>query len=244
MLELFWSTNLSAANLSRYIEFENLAGAQALAAKGAFIATLPHYGNWEWLGAACALCVKPGTVIMQEFKNSLLDPIFKRLRELPGHEFIPQERGVLKLYRALRKGSPIALLIDLTLPPREGAVVIDCFGLKASLTAAHVWLSKQTGAPIMVAHCQPLPEGRYRIVFHPAIYPTADMTDQQVAQQCWDIVQLTIEKDPAPWLWMYKHWRYRPSGDGQPYPFYAQTSPRFDKLIAAPDRPDHQGNPA
>ena len=243
MLELFWSSNLSAANLSRYVEFENLAETQALAAKGAFIVTVPHYGNWEWLAAACAWSVKPGKIIMQEFKNSRLDRIFRHLRELSGHELIPQERGVLKLYKALRKGYPIALLIDLTLPPREGAVVIE-LRIEGVSTAAHVWLSRQTGAPIMVGHCQPLPGGRYRVVFHPAIYPTADMTDQEVAQKCWDIVQPTIEKDPAPWLWMYKHWRYRPSVAGQSYPLNAQTSPRFDKLIAASDPPDRRGNPA
>ena len=235
MLELFWSPNLSAQNLSHYVEMENLDEVKALADRGPLIVAVPHYGNWEWLSAACAYKVKPGTIIMQEFKNSLLDPIFRTLREHSGHELIAQERGVLKLYKALRRGGAIALLLDLTLPPREGAVVIDCFGLKTSVTAAHVWLSKQTGAPIVVGHSQPMPDGRYRVVFYPPIFPADQASDREIAQNCWNLVEPAIARDPAPWLWMYKHWRYRPTVTRQRYPDYAQSSPRFDRLIAASD---------
>ena len=232
MLELFWSANVNAENLSRYVEMENLPEVKGLADAGPLIVAVPHYGNWEWLSAACAYKVKPGTIIMQQFKNSRLDPIFRSLREHSGHELIAQERGVLKLYKALRRGGAIALLLDLTLPPREGAVVIDCFGLKTSVTAAHAWLSKQTGAPIVVGHCEPLKDGRYRVVFHSPIRPAAEDSDQEIAQKCWDLVEPVIARNPAPWLWMYKHWRYRPAVSDRLYPFYAQSSPRFDKLIA------------
>ncbi len=233
MLELFWSINLDAENLGRYVEMENLAEIKAIAQRGPLIVAVPHYGNWEWLSAACAYQVTPGTIIMQQFKNSLLDSIFRTLRQRSGHELIPQERGVLKLYKALRRGGATAILLDLTLPPREGAVVIECFGLKTSVTAAHAWLSKQTGAPIVVAHSQPLSKNRYRVVFHPAIVPTAENTEQEIAQRCWDLVEAAIIEQPAPWLWMYKHWRYQPAATDRSYPFYAQGSPRFDKLAAA-----------
>ena len=151
-----------------------------------------------------------GTIISQEFKNSLLDPIFKNLREQSGHELIPRERGIVRLYKVLRRRGRTALLVDLTVPPSQGAVAIECFGLKTSVTSAHAWLNERTGIPIIPAHCEPLPNGRYRLIFHPKISNTVGMTHQQIAQACWNSFEPYVRKNPAPWLWMYKHWRYRP----------------------------------
>jgi lauroyl/myristoyl acyltransferase len=115
--------------------------------------------------------------------------------------------------------------------PTQGAVAIDCFGLKTSVTSAHVWLHEQTGVPIIPAHCEPLPDGRYRLIFHPKIECTREMTHQQIAQACWNSFEPYVRKNPAPWLWMYKHWRYKPANAGRLYPFYANPFRRFDELL-------------
>ena len=128
-----------------------------------------HYSNFEWLSLACGFLDLKGTIISQEFKNSSLDPVFKRLREQSGHELVPRERGIMRLYKVLRRKGRTALLVDLTVPPSQGAVAIDCFGLETSVTSAHAWLHEQTGVPIVPAHTEPLPGGCYRLVFHPKI---------------------------------------------------------------------------
>ena len=170
---------------------------------------------------------------MQPFKNSVLDPIFKKLREQSGHQLVPRERGIMRLYKVLRRKGRTALLVDLTVPPTQGAVVIDCFGLQTCVTSAHAWLHEQTGVPVIPAHCEPLPGGRYRIVFHRKIDMKPGMTHEQFAQACWDSFEPYVRKNPSPWLWMYKHWRYRPSDAPRAYPFYANIEPRFDKLVRA-----------
>jgi lauroyl/myristoyl acyltransferase len=191
-----------------------------------------HYSNFEWLSIAGGYAGIIGTIISQEFKNELLDPVFKAIRERPGHEFVPRQHGIVRLYKALRRKRTTALLVDLTIPPSQGAVVIECFGLKTSVTLAHAWLHARTGVPIIPAHCEPLPEGRYRVVFHPHIKSAPGMTHQEVAQACWDSFEPYLRKHPAPWLWMYKHWRYRPLEADRPYPFYAHNSPPFNRLMA------------
>jgi lauroyl/myristoyl acyltransferase len=244
MLEFLWSPRLNVQNISRYVDIVNADEIERLCRPGPFIMAIYHYSNWEWLGMACGYDRIHGTVISQEFSNSLLDPIFKNLRELPGHEFIPQRRGVIRMYKALKRNKGAALLVDLTLPPREGAVVIDCFGLKTSVTAAHAWLHKQTGVPIFPVHTEPLPGGRYRVVFHQTIRDAQGKSEQEIAQMCWDGFQPYLETNPTPWLWMYKHWRYKPSKTDRHYPFYSQTLPRFDRMIAAPDSGMEASEPA
>ena len=232
MLDLLWSRRLTAQNFTRYIELENFDEiARSTGQQRSFIMATYHYSNFEWLSMACGYSGVTGTIIAQEFKNSLLDPIFKKIRERCGHEFIPRDGGIVRLYKVLRRKGTTALLVDLTVPPNQGAVVINCFGLKTSVTSAHAWLHEQTGAPIIPAHCEPLPDGRYRIIFHPKIEVTPEMTHQQIAQACWNSFELYVRKNPAPWLWMYKHWRYRPVNADRPYPFYANFLPRFEEML-------------
>jgi Kdo2-lipid IVA lauroyltransferase/acyltransferase len=169
----------------------------------------------------------------------LLDPIFKKLREQSGHELIPRERGLVRLYKVLRRKGRTALLVDLTVPPSQAAVAIDCFGLKTSVTSAHAWLHERTGVPIVPAHCEPLSDGRYRIIFHRKIEATAEMTHQQIAQACWDSFEPYVRKNPAPWLWMYKYWRYRPAKPDRLYPFYSHDAPRFEEILQRDDVRTH-----
>src|SRR5437867_1322710 len=232
MVDLLWSPRLTQTNFSRYIELQNFEEmALAIGPERSMIVACYHYGNFEWLSLAGGFLELKGTIISQEFKNSLLDPIFKKLREQSGHELVPRERGIIRLYKALRRKARTALLVDLTVPPSQGAVVIDCFGLKTSVTSAHAWLNERTGIPIIPAHCEPLPNGRYRLIFHPKINNTVGMTHQQIAQACWNSFEPYVRKNPAPWLWMYKHWRYLPANPDRLYPFYANFDRPFEEML-------------
>ena len=232
MLDLLWSPRLTAKNFSNYIELENLEETARYGPEGSIMIACFHYSNFEWLSLACGFLGLRGTIISQEFKNSLLDPIFKQLRQQSGHELVARQGGIVRLYKVLRRKGRTALLVDLTLHPKMPSVAIDCFGLKTSVTSAHAWLNEQTGAPIIPAHTEPLSNGRYRLVFHPKI-ETAGRDYQQIAQACWDSFEPYVRTNPAPWLWMYKHWRYKPANADRPYPFYSRPHRRFDKRIAA-----------
>src|SRR5882724_7253256 len=233
MLDLLWSPRLTQENFSQYIDLENFEEtARDTGPERSLMIACYHYSNFEWLSLACAFLGLRGTIISQEFKNSLLDPIFRNLRQQSGHELVPRQGGIVRLYKVLRRKGRTALLVDLTLHPKMPSVAIDCFGLKASVTSAHAWLNEQTGAPIIPAHTEPLANGRYRLVFHPKI-ETAGRSYQQIAQACWNSFEPYVRKNPAPWLWMYKHWRYKPATADRPYPFYARTHGRFDKQISA-----------
>ena len=234
MIDLFWSPRLTQENFSQFIELQNFGEtARDTGPERSLMIACYHYSNFEWLSLACGFLDLKGTIISQEFKNPSLDPIFKKLREQSGHELVPRDRGIMRLYKVLRRKGRTALLVDLTVPPSQGAVAVNCFGLKTSITSAHAWLHERTGVPIVPAHCEPLANGRYRLVFHPKIANTADMTHQEIAQACWNSFEPYVRKNPAPWLWMYKHWRYRPANPDRPYPFYANFYRPFENMLAA-----------
>lgn len=232
VIDFLWSPNLTREIFSRYIELQNFEEAsRGTGPERGLIVVCYHYSNFEWASMACGFAGLNSTIIAQEFRNPLLDPIFSKIREQAGHELIPRKRGIVRLYKVLGRNGSTALLVDLTVRPRQGGVAIDCFGLKKSVPSAHAWLHERTGAPIVPAHCEPLPDGRYRVIFHPKIDNTAGMTHQQIAQACWDSFEPYVRRNPAPWLWMYKHWRYEPANSTRPYPFYANVSRRFEEIL-------------
>jgi KDO2-lipid IV(A) lauroyltransferase len=229
MLDLMWSPRLTRDNFRRYIELEKFPDLNP--GEGAIIVCY-HYSNFEWLSLACGYIGQTGTILAQEFKNPLLDPIFRYWREQSGHSFIARTGGVIRLYKVLRRGGKTAMLVDLTVPAGTSAVAINCFGLRTSVTAAHAWLQQGSGAALIPAHCEPLPRGRYRIVFHPRIQLGANASLRQIAQACWDSFEPVVRADPSPWLWMYKHWRYRPLSTDRDYPFYASPHHKFEPMLA------------
>jgi len=234
MVDLLWSPRLTQQNLSQYIDLENFEETvRDTGPERSLMIACYHYSNFEWLSLACGFLDLKGTIISQEFKNSSLDPIFKRLREQSGHQLVPRERGIMRLYKVLRRKGRTAMLVDLTVPPGQSAVAINCFGLETSVTSAHAWLHERTGVPIVPAHTEPLPGGCYRLVFHPRIANTAGMTHQQIAQACWNSFEPYVRQNPAPWLWMYKYWRYRPANPDRPYPFYSNFYRPFENMVEA-----------
>ena len=234
MLDFFWSPRLTSQNFSRYVEFENRErwDEEDTRPGKPVIVGCYHYSNFEWLSIVSAFAGLEGVVIAQQFKNPLLDPIFLKLRQRSGHRVAPRKGAVMHLYRALRRGERFALLVDLTISAKLPTVAIKCFGLERCVTFAHVWLHQRTGAPLINVHCEPLPGGRYRVVFHPRIEFPAGASLQEMAQACWDQFEPVVRKNPAPWLWMYKHWRYRPlAANLAAYPFYANISEDFERRL-------------
>lgn len=235
MLDLFWSPRLNQDNFLEYFEVEGEERARKdIAPSNSCIVGAFHYGNFEWLSLACGWGGFPSAITTQELKNPLLDRFFQELRERSGHTTIPRRGAVVRLYRTLREKGRIALLVDTTLPPHQPTVVIECFGLKTIVTVAHAWMQERTGAPIIPLFCEPLPDGRYRVVFHPKVQLPEGATHQEIAQACWDSFEPVVRRNPAPWLWMYKHWRYRPAG-ATGYPFYSNESPAFEQIASRPN---------
>jgi lauroyl/myristoyl acyltransferase len=236
MLDLFWSPRLTRENFRRYIELSGVEESRSeMGPGGSCIFGVFHYSNFEWLGLSYAWLGFNAAIVAEELKNPLLDEFFAELREQSGHEIVPRQGAIVRLYKVLRKRGRIALFVDTTLPAHHPTVVIECFGLKTMITVAHAWLQEQTGAPLIPAYCEPLPGGRYRLVALPKVTVRPGATHQEIAQACWDSFAPIVRRNPAPWLWMYKHWRYKPVDARRPYPFYSQESPFFEQIASRPN---------
>jgi len=235
MLDLFWGRRLTASNWRRYIEVEGDTDTfrREAQAHGA-VSMCIHWGCFEWASHAVGFLGVPTLIVAETFKNPRLSAVFNGSREISGHTIIPQENSMIRLLKVVKRKGAAGMLVDLTLHPNQAAVPIDAFGRKMCVTFMHAVLAQRGGARMVPVDGIPLPDGRCRIVIHPALPIPPDATVQEIAQACWDFYESRIRERPELYLWAYKHWRYRPRAAApEDYPFYANVSGAFEKLLEA-----------
>jgi KDO2-lipid IV(A) lauroyltransferase len=233
MLDLFWGVNLTKENFERYIEVQFEVAEAGGRMKNGGIWITPHYGNFEWVALMTGFRGTPLHVVAQDFKNPYLTKLFSKRREHSGHEVIPSERAMIRLLKVLKRGGNAAFMSDLTVKPGKAATVIECFGLKTCVTLLHAVLVDRTGLPVVFGIAIQRPDGTYlmKALEGPELADGASL--QEITQVCWDVFEPHLREFPEPWLWMYKHWRFRPRGEeGERYPAYANHSKAFDKVAA------------
>lgn len=231
-MDLFWSRNLNRENYRTLVnyEYDDQKICREAIDNGAICLT-PHYSNFEWLALCYAFQGPAITIIAQDFKNPYLTKVFRNFREQSGHQLIPQKQAMIRLLKLIKSGKSTALLPDLKMPPGDFSVISRIFGLPVSTTPLHAMLAQRTGAPLLPAICLPEPDGSYRMRVMKPIEFAPDASFAEIVQGCWDVFEPIISENPAPWLWMYKHWRYKSPGSNKEFPDYANESGAFNKML-------------
>ena len=232
MLDLFWAPKLTPENAGRYIV---LAGESPIRkyveAKRGTVAFTSHHGNFEWGSLGLGFSGVRGSIVAEDFKNPLLTGIFNKLREHSGQKIIPQNASLLRMLKAVKRGDSVGLLIDLNVPPSQASLAINAFGLKMCVTGLHTAIAHRTGAPVFPFSTDPRDDGTCRVMFHPQMSFPPNASILEMTQQCWNVIENIVTDDPSRWMWAYKHFRYKPKNGGGNYPFYANTSGNFEKVL-------------
>jgi lauroyl/myristoyl acyltransferase len=229
-LELFWTRHLNRKNVHRHIRFADEKRFEAMLnskQERPVIGVTVHFGNFEWGSAFFGLRGYDGYVLMQRFKNNRLTALFQELREVSGQKSVTQEISMLRFFKALKRGVPVGILIDLTLKMSEPGLILRTFGLCMRSTMMHAALQQRTECPILPFITIPEKRGYVVHILDPIEF-SACASREEIAQACWDRFEPVIRERPELWLWGYKHWRYQPPVHGERYPFYAKRSERFD----------------
>lgn len=240
---LFWAPRMTRENFGRYVEidepswqwFQQVRGR----GRGAIIVT-PHYGDWEAGSLAAGFSGAPFKTVTEEFKNPGANSLLSRLRRISGHTTVPPRHAVVKLFKALKRGETIGLLVDVNGRRGRGGVWLDFFGLPVFNAAAVADLAVRTGAAIVFTVGYPLPGYRTRLVFGPEVevVDTGDpeRTSLAINQRCLDLCADLIRRDPNQWLWTYKRWKRRPTPEMGRYPFYSKYDANTDGRTARAGR--------
>jgi KDO2-lipid IV(A) lauroyltransferase len=174
--------------------------------KGA-IFVCSHEANWElffWQGSR----IMPIVGISKPFKNPYFDRFVHRGRERLGGKLYPPKNGLKECLRALKQGKAVGLLMDHSKPGQ--GIKTEFFGREIYANSAHALLSYKTRAPIIPATLS-RENHRYRMRFHPPIYPNRERPLQEevlrIVEETQKIFETSIRSQPEKWLWVYNRFR-------------------------------------
>jgi len=232
MIDLFWTPRLANGQHERYIIPEDAGGRAAIGDRSrGLVIICAHNAGFEWASLAGGFHGFPMTILTEAFKNPEVGAVFKRLREASGHQIITQEASMIRLLKSVKRGGIAGVLIDFNVRPSQAATVVESFGMKTCVTILPAVLAQRAGARLLPVDSIPESDGTCRIKPYPPLVVREGSTVQEIAQECWNFFEAIIRADPRRWLWAYKYWRFKPKDATRDYPFYANVSEGFDRLI-------------
>jgi len=179
--------------------------------KGVIIAS-PHCGAWELMGLYMQQKMVK-TILYKPVRRPVLEAMLLDKRGRNGADFVPiNSGGVRALYTQLKAGGTVGLMPDQE-PARVAGRFAPFFGVEALSSVLLPRLVQKTGAVVIFAVCERRKKGRFCIHFfgaENALYKqdmrTALSAVNRGLEQC-------IEIDAGQYLWAYKRFKRRPSGE-------------------------------
>lgn len=180
--------------------------------RGVFFLTA-HYSNWEAMGIYHGyLEISRLHSIVRHLDNPYLEKTAREFRTISGNGIFYREDSPLKIVRALKNNSSVAVMMDQN--TARGGIFVDFFGKKAATARSVALLSYRTGAAILPLFSYPTAKGTYRIEYGPELIleKTGDKeTDiRDWTRTCEQFIESVIRERPEPWMWGHRRWKTRP----------------------------------
>ena len=196
--------------LNERVELEGLDEVKKLLVLGhGVVFATSHCGNWELLGGALAEAGVPLVAVGMKQKESGSDRFITENRSLVGMH-VTYKNDVREMFRMLKEGWAIGLLMDQDVSARDG-IVIDWFGRPTNFAQGPATLARHQGLPIIPIYITRLPDGRHRGIIHAPI-PVSRTKDKKA-----DILEATravgrvleehIRRHPEEWFWLHDRWK-------------------------------------
>jgi KDO2-lipid IV(A) lauroyltransferase len=178
--------------------------------RGVIIATI-HFGNWDLGAAALAAYGYPVNAIAETFPYGPMNDLVQGSRSKLGMKVIDHNRVGPTVFKALRRGEVLAMLVDVASP--DGGIRVDFFGAPALVNPAAARIALRTNAWVVPAvvlrgpkddlHIRPLIDMSLR-----DFTPTGDEAHdvKELTRQIMLSMEKTIRQYPDQWFIFRRMW--------------------------------------
>jgi KDO2-lipid IV(A) lauroyltransferase len=194
----------------RFDQWDELNEA-ASSGRGVILATL-HFGNWDLGAAALAVHGYPVNAIAETFSYEPMNRLVQGSREKLGMTVIGHDRLGPTVFKALRRGEMLAMLVDVA--SDNVGIRVDFFGAPALVSSAAARIALRTNAWVVPAVVLRGP--RDDTVIRPIIdtslrdyAPTGDETHdvRELTRLIMQSMETTIRKYPDQWFIFRQMWK-------------------------------------
>jgi len=225
------------AEVRGWEHFEPLRGRGAIMLTG-------HFGNFE-LGGAMLGQKHAVDVVVRPLSNPRVEAILARERERAGVGVISADRGIRRVYEALRAGRWIAMLADQD--ARRQGVFVPFLGRPASTALGPARISLATGAPIVMGFVARGADGRMTLDIEPPLAvedPAAPDAALRLTALHSARLEARVRARPEMWFWLHRRWKTRPLAEARAAATPASASPAPQPGLGAKRAARHAGGRA
>jgi KDO2-lipid IV(A) lauroyltransferase len=208
----------SAERLKEVIKCEGRDNiVNAIAEGRGVIAFTGHVGAWELSSYGPSLYDYPFGFLVRRIDNPKIEALVDRFRAARGNWTIDKRQAAREMFRMLKKGEMLGILVDLNALDRE-AMFVDFFGVKAATTFVVAKLALRTGSPVIPIFSpwdERLQKFTVTIGEPLKFHLTGDEEEdtRHVTQVLTRTVEEWIRRYPDQWLWVHRRWKTRPPGE-------------------------------
>lgn len=218
MVETVKLLHISDRTMKRRFRVTNPEVIEQLARDGRpIIGFLGHYCNWEWVQAFSLSFPKEmhAGQIYQPLNSKVADRVMLKIRSRFGLENIPQPRAIRRILEIGRgdENFIIGFISDQRPTGRNFHHWTTFLGMDTPFAAGAETLGEKVGAHYIYLDLEKPRRGHYTLTAKPIVIDE-DHTyeDFPHTRKFLEMLDETIRRDPAYWLWSHKRWKRLPTG--------------------------------
>jgi KDO2-lipid IV(A) lauroyltransferase len=214
IVETIKLAHVSAEKIRRRAEMTNPGLIDGLVDKGhaCIIILLGHYGNWEWFTAGNSFFARTTMFpVYRPLSSKAFDRLFVNLRARFGATGIRKRETVRDLIRLKREGTPaLAVFLADQTPSRANLHYWTTFlNRDTPILTGPERIACKLHLPVVYADVRKLRRGYYSVEFKLLSNAPMETPGYPLTEQYARLMEETILRDPAYWLWTHKRWKYK-----------------------------------
>lgn len=210
--------HISNKEMSRRMVFENIELVDRLLGEGRSIAVyFSHCGNWEWAPSITLHTAFPpdrGAVYGQVYRplrNRWFDTMMLRIRSRFGSHSYPKKTVLRDLIKEKRTGLPAMVGFMSDQKPSHGDTihVVSFLNHPTAVITGTETLARRLDMAAIYWDMEKVSRGHYKITNRLISDRLADEPQYSITDRYAAMLEKTIMRDPAVWLWSHKRWKHK-----------------------------------
>lgn len=208
--------HVSDEEMRRRIVFENMEVLDTLFDSGkSVVAYFSHCFNWEWAPAITLWSRYKGCKnvrfcqVYRPLKNEWADRFMLRLRSRFGSESLPKRTVLRDLLRMRSEGimSVTGFMSDQKPSHGDPTLPLMLLNRPTAMITGTETLARKLKTAVIYFDLSHTSRGHYRLTLKHISDDASETAPMEITRHYADMLQESIERDPADWLWTHRRWK-------------------------------------
>lgn len=217
IVETIKLVHISKKTLRKRFKFKNLHVLEDYYTKNQnIIVLLGHYGNWEWTTFAKNALSNHNEYkaysIYHPLKNKAFDKFMLRLRSKSGSVLVPQKKVLRTMLETQRNNTSgfFCFIADQRPNRNTDTFWLNWLNQDTQPIVGPEKLAQKTAYPVLYFDIQKTKRGYYTGEFIVMTENPRELPEFELTKQYMHLMEKTILRNPAYWLWTHKRWKRKP----------------------------------